>query len=76
MDRFIRKFQNETGGEIVDELEIIRIPLDHFRARNATSRKWRAVGLTYHPFSARQCSSQEISAIGSPYLHSITLGME
>ena len=44
MDRFIDKIKHETGGEIVGELEIIRIPLDLYRARNATSRKWSAAG--------------------------------
>jgi hypothetical protein len=32
MDRFIQKMKHETGGEILGELEIIRIPLDLYRA--------------------------------------------
>jgi hypothetical protein len=51
MDRFIQKIEHETGGQILGEREIIRIPLDLYRARNATSRKWRAVGPTDHPFA-------------------------
>ena len=39
MDRFIDKIKAETHGELVGELEIIRIPLDLYRARNTTSRR-------------------------------------
>ena len=42
MDRFIDKIKQETHGEIVGELEIVRIPLNLYRARNATSRQWHA----------------------------------
>jgi 2-polyprenyl-6-methoxyphenol hydroxylase-like FAD-dependent oxidoreductase len=76
MDRFIQKIQHETGGEIIGELEIIRIPLDLYRARNATSRKWRAVGLSDHPFAGSPVFLAGDSAIGSPYFQSISLGME
>jgi 2-polyprenyl-6-methoxyphenol hydroxylase-like FAD-dependent oxidoreductase len=76
MDRFIQKIKNETGGEIVGELEIIRIPLDLYHARNATSRKWRAVGLTDHPFAGSSVFLSGDSAIGSPYFQSISLGFE
>ena len=44
MDRFIGKIKQETNGEIVGDLEIIRIPLNLYRARNATSRQWRTTG--------------------------------
>ena len=44
MDRFIDKIKQETHGEIVGDLEVVRIPLDLYRARNATSRRWRAAG--------------------------------
>ena len=37
MDRFISKVKTETNGEIVGDLEIVRISLDLYRARNATS---------------------------------------
>ena len=39
MDRFIDKIKQETHGEILGDLEIVRIPLDLYRARNATSRQ-------------------------------------
>ncbi len=42
MDRFIDKIKQETHGEIIGDLEIVRIPLNLYRARNATSRKWLA----------------------------------
>jgi 2-polyprenyl-6-methoxyphenol hydroxylase-like FAD-dependent oxidoreductase len=76
MDCFIQKIKHETGGEILGELEIIRIPLDLYRARNATSRKWRAVGLTDHPFAGSSVFLAGDSAIGSPYFQSISLGFE
>jgi 2-polyprenyl-6-methoxyphenol hydroxylase-like FAD-dependent oxidoreductase len=76
MDRFIEKVKGETGGEIVGELEIIRIPLDLYHARNVTSRKWRAVGLTDHPFAGSPTFLAGDSAIGSPYFQSISLGFE
>jgi 2-polyprenyl-6-methoxyphenol hydroxylase-like FAD-dependent oxidoreductase len=76
MDRFIQKIKHETGGEILGELEIIRIPLDLYRARDATSRKWRAVGLTDHPFADSSVFLAGDSAIGSPYFQSISLGLE
>ena len=44
MDRFIDKIKEETHGEIIGELEIIRIPLNLYRARNATSRQWHTDG--------------------------------
>ena len=58
------------------ELEMIRCPLDLYRARNATSRKWRTVGLTDHPFAASWVFLAGDSAIGSPYFQSISLGFE
>jgi len=76
MDRFIQKIKHETGGEIIGEPEIIRIPLALYRARNATSRKWRAVGLTDHPFAGSSVFLAGDSAIGSPYFQSISLGFE
>ena len=51
MDRFIDKIKEETKGEIVGDLEIVRIPLDLYRARNATSRQWRTAGPGDHPFA-------------------------
>jgi hypothetical protein len=52
MDRFIAKVKQETNGEIVGDLEIIRIPLDLYRARKATSREWCRTGNGgHHPFT-------------------------
>jgi 2-polyprenyl-6-methoxyphenol hydroxylase-like FAD-dependent oxidoreductase len=76
MDRFIDRVKGETGGEIVGELEIIRIPLDLYHARNVTSRRWRAVGLSDHPFAGSPVFLAGDSAIGSPYFQSISLGFE
>ena len=76
MDRFIQKIKHETGGEILGELEIIRIPLDLYRARNATSRNWREVGHTDHPFAGSPVFLAGDSAIGSPYFQAISLGFE
>src|SRR4051812_25199089 len=41
MERFIDKVKQETNGEVVGDLEIIRIPLNLYRARNVTSLRWR-----------------------------------
>jgi 2-polyprenyl-6-methoxyphenol hydroxylase-like FAD-dependent oxidoreductase len=76
MDTFIQKIKHETGGEILGELEIIRIPLSLYRARNATSRDWRGEGLTDHPFACSSVFLAGDSAIGSPYFQSISLGFE
>ena len=56
MDRFIDKVKEETNGELLGDLEIVRIPLNLYRARNATSRLWRKAGAEHHPFAARPCS--------------------
>ena len=45
MDRFIDKIKEETHGEIIGELQIVRIPLDLYRARNVTSQAWRSSGM-------------------------------
>ena len=76
MDRFIDKIKQETHGEILGDLEIIRIPLDLYRARNATSRKWHAAGRSDHPFASSPVFLAGDSAIGSPYFQSISLGFE
>ena len=44
MDHFVDKIKEETHGELIGDLDIIRIPLDLYRARNATSRRWRTAG--------------------------------
>ena len=76
MDRFIDKIKQETNGEIVGDLEIIRIPLDLYRARNATSREWRRTGTADHPLARSPVFLVGDSAMGSPYFQSISLGFE
>jgi hypothetical protein len=75
MDRFIEKIKQETSGEILGDLEIIRIPLNLYRARNATSRQWLG-GPSGHPFASSPVFLLGDSAIGSPYFQSISLGFE
>ena len=76
MDRFIDKIKEETHGEILGDLEVVRIPLDLYRARNATSRQWLRAGPTDHPFATAPVFLAGDSAIGSPYFQSISLGFE
>ena len=76
MDRFIDKIKEETQGEILGDLEIVRIPLDLYRARNATNRQWLTAGPTDHPFATSPVLLAGDSAIGSPYFQSISLGFE
>jgi len=76
MDRFIDKIKEETHGEILGDLEIVRIPLDLYRARNATSRQWLTAGPRDHPFASSPVFLAGDSAIGSPYFQSISLGFE
>ena len=75
MDRFIDKVKAETHGEIVGDLEITRIPLDVYGARNMTSRLWNASGRSERLSSAPVFLLGD-SAIGSPYFQSISLGLE
>ena len=44
MDRFIAKVDTETDGEMIGDLEILRIALELYRARNATNRRVTASG--------------------------------
>ncbi len=76
MDSFIGMVKQETHGEILGDLEIVRIPLDLYRARNATSRAWLRAGPSGHPFSSSPVFLAGDSAIGSPYFQSISLGFE
>jgi 2-polyprenyl-6-methoxyphenol hydroxylase-like FAD-dependent oxidoreductase len=76
MDRFIDKIKEETHGEILGDLEIVRIPLDLYRARNATNRQWLSTGPSDHPFASSPVFLAGDSAIGSPYFQSISLGFE
>ena len=76
MDRFIAKVDTETGGAMVGDLEIVRIPLDLYRARNSTSLQLRQAGLGDHPFARSPVFLAGDSAMGSPYFQSISLGFE
>jgi 2-polyprenyl-6-methoxyphenol hydroxylase-like FAD-dependent oxidoreductase len=76
MDRFIAKVITETHGAMIGDLEIIRIPLDLYRARNATSRQLRQAGTDDHPFARSPVFLVGDSAMGSPYFQSISLGFE
>jgi 2-polyprenyl-6-methoxyphenol hydroxylase-like FAD-dependent oxidoreductase len=76
MDRFIDKIKQETHGEVLGDFEIVRIPLDLYRARNATSRQWLTAGPSDHPFASSPVFLAGDSAIGSPYFQSISLGFE
>ena len=76
MDHFVDKIKEESHGEIVGDLDIIRIPLDLYRARNATSRQWRIAGAHDHPLATSPVFLVGDSAIGSPYFQSISLGFE
>ena len=75
-DRFIEKVKDETHGELLGDLEIVRIPLDLYRARNATNRQWLASESNGHPFASSPVFLAGDSAIGSPYFQSISLGLE
>ena len=76
MDRFIDKVKLETNGEIVGNLDIIRIPLDLYKAYNATNLKWLTISDQDHPFTTSPVFLAGDSALGSPYFQSISLGME
>jgi 2-polyprenyl-6-methoxyphenol hydroxylase-like FAD-dependent oxidoreductase len=76
MDRFIDKIRQETHGELVGDLEIIRIPLSLYRARNATSRRWDTAETSDHPLATTPVFLAGDAAIGSPYFQSISLGFE
>ena len=76
MDRFIDKIRQETHGEILGDLEVVRIPLDLYRARNATNRQLLGPGPRDHPFASSPVFLAGDAAIGSPYFQSISLGFE
>lgn len=75
MDRFIAAVQAESGGELVGDLEVTRIPLEVYHAYNVTSRRWRQSGRD-HPLATAPVFLLGDSAIGSPYFQSISLGLE
>lgn len=76
MDRFIDQIKKETHGEIVGNLEVVRIPLNLYRAVNATSRKWFTKEGNDHPFTTSPVFLVGDSALGSPYFQSISLGLD
>ena len=76
MDRFIDKIKQETNGEILGDLEVVRIPLDLYRARNATNRQLLETGPRSHALGGSPVFLAGDSAIGSPYFQSISLGFE
>jgi hypothetical protein len=65
-DRFIDEIKEETHGELLGDLEIVRIPLDLYRARSATNRQLLAAGPSDHPFAGSPVFLAGDSAIGSP----------
>jgi 2-polyprenyl-6-methoxyphenol hydroxylase-like FAD-dependent oxidoreductase len=75
MDRFIERVRAESGGELVGDLEVTRIPLEVYHAYNVTSRAWRRSGRD-HPLARTPVFLLGDSAIGSPYFQSISLGLE
>jgi 2-polyprenyl-6-methoxyphenol hydroxylase-like FAD-dependent oxidoreductase len=75
MDRFIRKVDRETGGKMISDLEIVRIPMELYHARHATSRPWFRAGGD-HPFVRSPVFLAGDAAVGSPYFQSISLGLE
>ena len=82
MDRFIQQVHLETHGEIVGEIDVIRIPLNLYRARNFTARPWHPLFWDgnqdgwKHPFSKAFVFLVGDSEIGSQYFQSISLGFE
>jgi hypothetical protein len=76
MERFIAKVDVETNGGMVGDLDMIRIPLSLYRARNASSRRWHRTGAGDHPFARSPVFLVGDSAMGSPYFQAISLGFE
>jgi hypothetical protein len=76
MDRFMDKVKQETQGEIIGNIEVVRIPLNLYRARNVTSRRWLSEEHSDHPFKNSSVFLVGDSALGSPYFQSISLGID
>jgi 2-polyprenyl-6-methoxyphenol hydroxylase-like FAD-dependent oxidoreductase len=76
IDRFIDQVKQETHGKVLGDIEIIRIPLNLYRARHATSRRVLIEGPSDHPFVTSPVFLLGDSVIGSPYFQSISLGFE
>jgi 2-polyprenyl-6-methoxyphenol hydroxylase-like FAD-dependent oxidoreductase len=75
MDGFINRIRNETQGDLIGDLDILRIPLDVYHAWNVTTRRWSQSGLD-DPLASTPVYLLGDSAIGSPYFQSISLGLE
>lgn len=75
MNRFIDKVKAESNGEILGDIQIIRIPLDLYHARSVTSLSWQSSGID-HPLAKSSVFLLGDSALGSPYFQSISLGLE
>jgi len=75
MDHFIDKMRADTHGELVGDIEVVRIPLDVFHAYNATSRLWQRAGGS-QPLATTPVFLLGDAAIGSPYFQSISMGFE
>ena len=76
MDRFIDQIKGETHGEIVGDLQVLCIPLNLYRARNATNRLYLNKNEPEYLLSHSPVVLAGDSAIGSPYFQSISLGFE
>ena len=77
MDRFIDKVKQETHGEVIGDLEIVRIPSTCTgRATRPAGTGWTAGTASDHPFASSPVFLAGDSAIGSPYFQSISLGFE
>jgi len=75
MDGFINRMQQQSPGDVVGDLEIVRVPMNVYHAWNTTSRRWHESGLD-HPLARTPVFLVGDSAIGSPYFQSISLGFE
>ncbi len=75
MDRFIDRIKAESHGEVIGEIQAVRLPLDLYRARNVTSREWWQSGVD-HPLAHCAVFLLGDAALGSPYFQSISLGLE
>ena len=75
MDHFIDKIKSESHGAVIGELQIVRIPLDLYRAPLVTSQAWHHSGID-SPLARAPVFLLGDAALGSPYFQSISLGLE
>ena len=59
---------------MIGDFDIVRIPLDLYRARHATNREWLRSSQNGSPLASAPVLLAGDSAIGSPYFQSISLG--